>query len=193
MLHGKPGRVLTAVVTVLLGISLLLTGGCYGSFPLTNTIYDINGAPENRLLETLVFWLFLIIPVYSVAMLADAIVLNVIQFWFGADVDTVEVTGPEGEIVRLEPLNRRKARLTVVPKKGPSRSVFFVRTTEDCCEVRSTQGKLLGTVRRDENGGFTLRDTDGKTARHISAGEVASYLQSTPDSNASAQPAPAGL
>ncbi|MBL4656886.1 MAG: DUF3332 domain-containing protein [Flavobacteriales bacterium] len=55
---------------------------CYGPFQLTNKVYNWNG--EFKGFEKhLIFWALLIIPVYEVAAILDALILNTIQFWTG--------------------------------------------------------------------------------------------------------------
>jgi hypothetical protein len=76
-------RTLVVLITLVAIMPLVFSVGCYGPFPLTKTIYDWNGSIESDLGENLVFWAFLIIPVYGVAMGADAIVFNTVEFWTG--------------------------------------------------------------------------------------------------------------
>ena len=45
-----------------------MTVGCYGKFPLTRAVYRINGnVSDNAFVQSAVFWLFVIVPVYGVA------------------------------------------------------------------------------------------------------------------------------
>ncbi len=68
---------------------LFLLSGCYGRFPLTRVIYKFNGSIGSkatlggRLINTLIMWVMIIIPVYGLATLADAIIFNLIEFWTG--------------------------------------------------------------------------------------------------------------
>jgi hypothetical protein len=77
---------------LLLMVSLTLTGGCFGRFPLTRAIYNANASvggdvgsdrTQAKLAQTAVMWVFVIIPVYSVGMIGDALVFNAIEFWTG--------------------------------------------------------------------------------------------------------------
>ena len=81
-----PRRTLWVQATCgLLIIALLaLSLGCYGTFPLTKAVYEFNGdVTENELGQSLLMWGFIIIPVYSCAMLGDGIIFNLIEFWSG--------------------------------------------------------------------------------------------------------------
>ena len=82
---------LTVLVVTALASSMLFSS-CIGSFGLFNRLLDWNKNIDNKFVNELVFVVFL--PVYSVAMLADGLVLNSIEFWSGtnpvADAGTVK-------------------------------------------------------------------------------------------------------
>jgi hypothetical protein len=57
--------------------------GCYGHFPLTRAVYEINGeigddSMAGGVVNSVFMWIFVIIPVYGVATLVDAFVLNLV-------------------------------------------------------------------------------------------------------------------
>lgn len=66
--------------------SLLLTSGCMGSFSLTKKIYGWNEkATGERWVNEIIFLVGLIVPVYSLSLLADGIIFNSIQWWTGSN------------------------------------------------------------------------------------------------------------
>jgi len=72
----------TAIVTALI-VSFMSTG-CLGRFAAFNKISDWNQrATDDKYLNEIIFLAFNIIPVYGVALLADAVVFNSIEFWGG--------------------------------------------------------------------------------------------------------------
>ncbi len=83
-----------------LAISLLLSGSilfssCMGSFSLWNKLLAWNDTLGDKYVNELVFLALWIVPVYELAMLADVLVLNSIEFWSGenpveASVKTVK-------------------------------------------------------------------------------------------------------
>lgn len=75
-------KTLKSVAVVLLAASLL--SGCMGKFALTGKIYAWNkkASPERWVNEG-IFVAFLIVPVYNLALLADGIIFNSIQWWTG--------------------------------------------------------------------------------------------------------------
>ena len=61
----------------------LLFSSCVGSFGLFNRLTTWNQSLGNKFVNELVFLAFNIVPVYGVAYLADALVINSIEFWSG--------------------------------------------------------------------------------------------------------------
>lgn len=71
-----------AIVLTLCGT--MLTTSCIGSFGLTNKLLAWNKQIDNKFVNELVFFAFWFpLPVYEVAVLADVLVLNSIEFWSG--------------------------------------------------------------------------------------------------------------
>ena len=87
---------------LLLSATILLSS-CIGSFGLTNKVKDWNESLGNKFVNELVFVCMHIVPVYPIAIFADAVVLNSIEFWTGenpmaANVgETKIVTNTAGE------------------------------------------------------------------------------------------------
>ena len=73
------GRMRTGVALAVVLALAPMAGGCYGAFPLTQSVYDINGTVPLGILRTFVFWIFAV-TLYPAAMIIDALVPNVIEF-----------------------------------------------------------------------------------------------------------------
>ncbi len=76
------------VYTSIYSLIMVFNAHCYGNFYLTKSVYRWNGSIGNssmtgRFLRSLVMIALSIIPVYGIAMLADLIILNLIEFWTG--------------------------------------------------------------------------------------------------------------
>ena len=71
---------LKLMVLVVIAASLQ---GCYGKFSLTRKVYALNGEVRDKFLRSGLTWVFLIVPVYGIAGLADFVVFNTIEFWSG--------------------------------------------------------------------------------------------------------------
>lgn len=63
----------------------MLFSSCVGSFGLFNRISSWNQSVGNKFVNELVFLALNIVPVYGVAYLADALVINSIEFWSGTN------------------------------------------------------------------------------------------------------------
>ena len=63
----------------------VLFSSCIGSFGLWNSLKDWNQGVSNKFVNELIFLAFHIVPVYEIAYLADALVLNSIEFWSGSN------------------------------------------------------------------------------------------------------------
>lgn len=75
---------LTVAVVIAIASSMTFSS-CIGSFALTNKVLDWNKQASTKFVNALVFTAFWIIPVYEITMLADAIVINSIEFWSGSN------------------------------------------------------------------------------------------------------------
>ena len=122
-----------------------MAGGCFGSFRLTRAVYDFNSGMGGKFLQTVIFWVFVIVPVYEVAALIDVLIFNLIEFWGGSSNKHSE-TMPDGsqmELVRLSP-DSVKLRLTSLG--GRSNEFVFVRQGPDKGAIRTVAGLELRVV-----------------------------------------------
>lgn len=69
-------------VAAILALSIT-TNSCIGNFAMTNKLLAWNRSIDNKLVNELVFFAFLIVPVYPVSSFIDLVVLNSIEFWSG--------------------------------------------------------------------------------------------------------------
>jgi hypothetical protein len=158
-------------LAALLGFTPVVIGGCYGPFPLTKAMYRVNGSVPTGILQTLLFWGFLIIPVYSVSMFIDAVILNLIEFWIpGEQFGSISSSGdPDVAVTRTDSADGREAHLTVTRKGEVLAELQFVKVSDAECEVRDLDGRLLGTARLAEEGSVELADGQGRVVRTIPA------------------------
>lgn len=88
----RVGVILTLAASI--GLS-----SCIGSFGLTNRLLSWNNSIGNKFVNELVFFAFLIVPVYEVSALADVLVINSIEFWSGENpmaCGTKRIQGNDG-------------------------------------------------------------------------------------------------
>ena len=92
---------LTLVAAIFLSGTILFSS-CVGSFGLFNRISSWNQSIGTKFVNELVFLALNIVPVYGVAYLADAFVINSIEFWSGTNPmanvgDVKKVKGENGD------------------------------------------------------------------------------------------------
>ena len=75
-----------------------MTTSCTGPFNLTRNVHHWNTSIENKWGEEGMFLVFVILPVYGICMLGDAIIFNSIEFWGGENPITPTAMAPSGEM-----------------------------------------------------------------------------------------------
>ncbi|MEW6055997.1 MAG: DUF3332 family protein [Bdellovibrionota bacterium] len=133
MRSWKRNSVRSLCVLLVLGLFGLSFSGCAGgNFNLVRSVAKWN-LRMSLLPRVIVYLAFIIIPVYPIALLLDAILFNTIEFWTGKPVLTAknqkfEKDGVTVEIAHfLDPL--RRTVITSTMKDG-SRSLTELRETE---------------------------------------------------------------
>lgn len=167
-----------AVCLGLLGAMAPLALSCYGNFPLTKAVYRMNahagdGAGDKtgrKLVQSVVMWVLVIVPVYAVATFADAIVMNLIEFWSGEPVTISSAQTKDGVEVALKPgQNGNEALLTVKRDGKLLAEQHIVKTGEGRFEMRDARGAVTGRVFRTAAGEIQLADAQGRVMRTLPA------------------------
>jgi len=172
-------------VCLFLVLSLgLFAVGCYGSFPLTHAVYRMNSNVAESMVEdntarkvaqSVIFWVLVIIPVYDVAIFADVVVLNLIEFWTGDAVRIGAVQERDGVRVALEPSAQdgSEAVLTVTRDGKVVTEQHVVRVDDTRFEMRDAHGAVTGTVHQTPEGVIQLADRQGHVIQTLAAEDVA--------------------
>lgn len=154
-------------------VCVTMLAGCYGRFPLTNSLYDWNGSvTHNRVGQSLIMWLLVLIPVYQACMIVDGVLINTIEYLSGKTVMAAAESVPEG-LLAFESVNATNATLRVPLKDGTTLPVSMIRVSSSTCELRDPQGTLLGTAVRTDDGALHLCDAHGYPVSIVDAGELA--------------------
>jgi len=123
------------IALVLVAAVGALSAGCFGKFQLTRKVYDINQSIDEKYVRSATTWVFVIIPVYGFAALADLIVFNVIEFWTGENpVDSEPVTkvSSKGNGKTVLTLSRDgSATVAVIARYEGERLVSTLRVRDD--------------------------------------------------------------
>ena len=75
-------------------LGLLSSSACFGTFQATRKVYAFNKGVGDKWVVEIVFLAMTIVPVYSLAALADAVVFNSVEFWTGENpMSSVSLSG----------------------------------------------------------------------------------------------------
>jgi len=121
--------------TIALFLVTVLLTSCYGSFQLTRSLWDWNGTVGDKFTNELVFLAFCIVPVYEVAAVVDALVLNSVEFWSGANPMSMKDGEKEQKIVEIDGkkyrLTAEKNKMTVEDLKDAKGKTEMIFNEED--------------------------------------------------------------
>ena len=114
----------------------VLFSSCIGSFGLWNSLKDWNQGVSNKFVNELIFLAFHIVPVYEIAYLADALVLNSIEFWSGSNptASIGEVKTVQGENGEYMECRSRRTELRTCENERRRNGCFepAKRNLHDC-------------------------------------------------------------
>lgn len=115
---------------ILLTVSCLSIGvlntGCYGTFPLTKQIYKFNGSIGDKYVKQFVFWGLGLVQVYTVGLVADGLIFNLIEFWTGSNPLSMKEgskTIKDGDNEYL--LTSKDNKLTITQTSGTNKGQSF--------------------------------------------------------------------
>jgi hypothetical protein len=71
----------TLIKNVAIALVVVMMSSCYGSFRLTNALYDWNGrVSQTKFVNELVFLGLCILPAYEICLFGDGLIFNSIEF-----------------------------------------------------------------------------------------------------------------
>lgn len=138
-----------------------LFSSCIGSFRLHSKLSQWNQGISNKFVNELVFLAFNIIPVYGVCYVADALVINSIEFWSGnnpmaniGDIKTVR--GEDGNyVVETEEDGY------VITKEGENESMRLIYDQSSNTWNVVANGSSSKLLKLNENGTAQITLPDG--------------------------------
>lgn len=183
MSHFTPRRrgFLRSAVAILMIAAVIPSGGCYGSFPLTNLLYGANGKITNsRIIHSIVMIVLVIIPAYQICMIVDGIIFNSVEFWTGDDLEfSKSETLSDGTIATLSPgATKDEATLTLTRDGVVVTKRYYKRVNPTRTLVIDDTGAIISVVDRTEDGGLIIRGERGRTEVRHSGAEIAQLLES---------------
>lgn len=154
-------------VAALFLAATLLTSSCVGSFSLFNRVAKWNThATSSKFLNEIIF--ILISPAYAVCTVADALVLNTIEFWSGTNPmaqkvgTTQQVTGKDGLIYAV---TTTKKGYKVTAPNGDVTEFVYDKKANSWSQVRNGETKEIfhfnadGTIQACLPDGGSIRVT----------------------------------
>ncbi len=147
-------------MAVILSSSFLFSS-CIGSFGLHNRLLSWNQSIGDKFVNELVFLACNIVPVYPVAYLADALVINSIEFWSGsnpmANIGEInKVKGEEGYYL-VQTLENGYS----ITKEGEKGETKLVYSKEDNGWNVIANGETTKLFEFNEDGTVKLEMADG--------------------------------
>ncbi len=135
---------------------LVATTGCTGSFNLTRNLWNWHRDFDSKWTDETLFLVLTIIPVYPVAMLGDAFIFNLIEFWDGSNPvrSTKVIEADDGSKIALQ--NNEDGTLTVSTTSG----TFSLTRGAEGVVAKDADGKTLYTSKQVEQR-IEVKDTDG--------------------------------
>jgi hypothetical protein len=170
-----------SMALLMLGIGTL-NSGCMGSFSMTTKLYKWNeSAVGNKFVDNLIFWVFLIIPVYGISLFIDVVILNLIEFWSGSNPLSMEPGQVEKGIVKGQDGNDYEMTVTqnrydivalTGANKGEKTSMFYTPETKTWSATKKGVTKPIATIHDDINK-VEVFGTDG-SVKLMDMGTIAS-------------------
>lgn len=171
---------------IVLASFLSLNTGCFGSFTLTQKLYNFNNSFDNKFVKTIVFWAFVIVPVYGTATFIDAVVLNLIEFWLGSnplalnsDTETQKTFTANGKTYNV---TIGKGSITILQTKGPDAgkkiTLNYRNDEKSWYLLDGISSTKIASFEAGSNNKVNLYYPDGRTISHnIEAMEIAAAVK----------------
>lgn len=150
--------------------------GCIGSFALTKMVFDWNRGLGPWYVQEIVFLVFILLPVYNITVLVDAVILNLVEALTGENPIS-EREAAVRQVAVAEDSHLRMFRegdtlYTELAVKGAPVTVRRFVLQRNGVEVRDGDGLLLATASMDRDGGITVLDPGGRAFAEYTPAEV---------------------
>ena len=147
------------VMMALLMACIIFTASCTGPFKLTKRVHKWQTGFEDRWVDEAAFLGCVILPVYSLSTLGDAIIFNSVEFWTGENpMDTVAVEG-DGKTVRMVHQEDGSIRIT-----GGKQTLILDRTDRGVA-ARDADGDVMYRAVKGEDGVVSVYDESGNLVK----------------------------
>ena len=141
------------ICCLLAAATLIGTAGCTGPFKLTKKLHAWHRAQQDPWVDELCFLGCVILPVYAVCTLGDAIIFNSIEFWGGENPITSINNGDES----VKMTKNDDGSILVEGEQGS----FVLRKSRYGVSAYDTNGNLLYISHTDKDNKVRVYDADG--------------------------------
>ncbi|MGL4854901.1 MAG: DUF3332 family protein [Lentisphaeria bacterium] len=135
------------VLATFAAATLIMSTGCTGPFRLTSKLYNWQTSFDDKWGDELAFLGCVILPVYGLTLLGDAIIFNSIEFWGGNNPVASVNLEQDGKLVKM--IHNADDSITVRATDGTE---FTLVRTEDGVVAKDAAGKITHSVAHTENG-----------------------------------------
>ena len=144
------------VLMALLLVCIVLGTGCTGPFKLTKGVHEWQTGFENKWVDEAAFLGCIILPVYGLATLYDAIIFNTIEFWTGDNpMNTVKLE-KDGKSVEMSMNEDGSVRVS------DGQQTLILERTDMGVTAKDASGNVMYRSVKDENNLISVYDASGK-------------------------------
>jgi len=144
---------------VLTGASTLALSGCFGSFGASRWLWGWNDEMSgSKWIKWLVFFGLCIIPVYELFVIADALVINSVEFWTGSN--PVKGATDGRTITRVATADPNTLRIEVRRSGRIEHVIYCQRRSDGSLQLSDASGKVLSLVQEQGDGSLEVRGAD---------------------------------
>lgn len=171
---GREGRRIMKKLVALMVLVAMVSAGCTGSFMLTKKVYNFHRGQEGKWMDELFFLGTVVLPVYGLATLGDAIIFNSIEFW--TDENPIEAKAQSDESIVLEQ-GDAQAVLTYARSDGSlhinadDTSLTLERNRHGVA-VRDETGRIVYTAMTHDDGTITVYNGKHQLVKKVSPEQV---------------------
>ena len=143
--------------------AVAFSAGCFGSFALTRKLWDFNNTvSREKGIKELLFLVLVIVPVYEIAALGDALIFNTVEFWGGKNPITTTRHGDRDVVVE-----RTADGLHIeVLEPGKAARSFDIAVRDDGATALERGRGVPSATASVDGAGVTLLDASGRELLH---------------------------
>jgi len=149
-------------LVVLVLLAAVIGTGCTGSFIFTQKVYNFHRELDDKWMDEVGFLICAILPIYGIAVLADSVILNSVEFWTGenpagmAASERQKVIEKDGRLAVMELQDDGSIRVKADGK------AFVLERGADGIVARDADGDTAYKATTLQDGQVAVRDESGR-------------------------------